>query len=219
MSCRSAQSEQNGRHLWQLGVTQLEGAVQSERYILCRHDSLKVEFLSGGRSRRMKELPEKEILAQLEKAYARATVAPLTKIRQLHLMVVDLDRSRSVSASHTPPLPLPFQWPGLSLWQVPPYFLSIISPPSAHPHGPACHCGRSRLATNIPNPLPSHLYTQPSVIPTFKARLVIVAGPAKWRDRATPLEGDLRPHSQRMCLSHGLPNGVCHGGHSESQST
>ena len=40
-----------------------------------------------------------------------------------------------------PPLPLPFQWPGLSLWQVPPYFLSIISPPSAHPHGPACHCG------------------------------------------------------------------------------
>ena len=82
--------------------------------------------------------------------------------------------------NHTtqPPLLLPFQWPGLSLWQVPPYFLSIISPPSAHPHGPACHCGRSRLATNTPNPLPSHLYTQPSVIPTFKARLVIVAGPA-----------------------------------------
>ena len=82
--------------------------------------------------------------------------------------------------NHTtqPPLLLPFQWPGLSLWQAPPYFLSIISPPSAHPHGPACHCGRSRLATNTPNPLPSHLYTQPSVIPTFKARLVIVAGPA-----------------------------------------
>ena len=77
-----------------------------------------------------------------------------------------------------PPLLLPFQRPGLSLWQVPPHFLSIISPPSAHPHGPACHCGRSRLATNIPNPLPSHLYTQPSVIPTFKARLVIVAAPA-----------------------------------------
>ena len=53
------------------------------------------------------------------------------------------------------PLLLPFQWPGLSLWQVPPYFLPIISPPSAHPHGPACHCGRSRLATNTPNPLPS----------------------------------------------------------------
>ena len=45
-----------------------------------------------------------------------------------------------------PPLLLPFQWPGLSLWQVPPYFFSIISPPSAHSHGPACHCGRSRLA-------------------------------------------------------------------------
>ena len=35
---------------------------------------------------------------------------------------------------------------------------------SPHPHL-ACHCGRSRLATNIPNSLPSHLYTQPSVIP------------------------------------------------------
>ena len=46
------------------------------------------------------------------------------------------------------------------------------------PHGPACHCGRSRLSTNFPNSLPSHLYPQPSVIPTFKARLVIVAGPA-----------------------------------------
>ena len=43
--------------------------------------------------------------------------------------------------------------PGLSLWQVPPLI-------------------------NSPNSLPSHLYTQPSVIPTFKARLVIVAGPA-----------------------------------------
>ena len=41
----------------------------------------------------------------------------------------------------------------------------------------------------------------------------------KWRDGATPLEGDLQPHSQRMCLSHCLPQGVCHGGHSESQST
>ena len=35
----------------------------------------KVGFLSGGRSRRMKELPEKEVLAQLEEVYARATVA------------------------------------------------------------------------------------------------------------------------------------------------
>ena len=86
-------------------------------------------------------------------------------------------KARNNSTPH-PPLPLPFQWPGLSLWQVPPYFLSIISPPFAHPHRPACHCGRSRLSTNFPNSLPSHLYTQPSVIPTFKARLVIVAGPA-----------------------------------------
>ena len=86
-------------------------------------------------------------------------------------------KARNSSTPH-PPLPLPFQWPGLSLWQVPPYFLSIISPPFAHPHGPACHCGRSRLSTHFPHSLPSHLYTQPSVIPTSKARLVIVAGPA-----------------------------------------
>ena len=49
-----------------------------------------------------------------------------------------------------------------------------------HPHGPACHCGRSRLSTHFPNSFPSHLYTQPSVIPTSKARLVIVAGPASF---------------------------------------
>ena len=76
----------------------------------------------------------------------------------------------TVSSTPPPPLPLPFQWPGLSLWQVPPYFLSIISPPFAHPHGPACHCGRSCLSTHFPHSLPSHLYTQPSVIPTSKAR-------------------------------------------------
>ena len=137
-------------------VTQSEGAVQSKSVTSCAgmtaHFVLlaqtKVGFLSGGRSRRMKELPEKEVLAQLEEAYARATVAltraqklciimgpldmrgllgaatvigclkygagvcgvhvnnpsaqecksPLTKIRRLHLMVVDLGRSRSVSA-------------------------------------------------------------------------------------------------------------------------
>ena len=39
-------------------------------------------FLSGGRSRRMKELPEKEVLAQLEEAYAHATVA-LTQAQKL----------------------------------------------------------------------------------------------------------------------------------------
>ena len=87
-------------------------------------------------------------------------------------------RERQEITLHHTPLPLPFQWPGLSLWQVPSSFLSIISPPFAHPHGPVCHCGRSRLSTNFPHSLPSHLYPQPSVIPTFKARLVIVAGPA-----------------------------------------
>ena len=40
----------------------------------------------------------------------------------------------------------------------------------------------------------------------------------EWQNLAK-LDKDLRPHSQRMCLSHGLPNSVCHGGHSESQST
>ena len=38
---------------------------------------------------------------------------------------------RSIDTVSSTPPPLPFQWPGLSLWQVPPYF--IISPPFAHP--------------------------------------------------------------------------------------
>ena len=46
----------------------------------------KVGFLSGGRSRRMKELPEKEVLAQLEEAYARATVA-LTRAQKLFFLL------------------------------------------------------------------------------------------------------------------------------------
>ena len=64
-------------------VTQSEGAIQSKSVTSCAgmtaHFVLlaqtKVGFLSGGRSRRMKELPEKEVLAQLEEAHARATVA------------------------------------------------------------------------------------------------------------------------------------------------
>ena len=38
--CRPAQSEQNGRHLWQLGMGHPVGGCGSvqERYILCRHD-------------------------------------------------------------------------------------------------------------------------------------------------------------------------------------
>ena len=50
----------------------------------------KVGFLSGGRSRRMKELPEKEVLAQLEEAYARATVA-LTRAQKLCIIMGPLD--------------------------------------------------------------------------------------------------------------------------------
>ena len=50
----------------------------------------KVGFLSGGRSRRMRELPEKEVLAQLEEAYARATVA-LTRAQKLCIIMGPLD--------------------------------------------------------------------------------------------------------------------------------
>ena len=84
-------------------------------------------------------------------------------------------RERQEITLHHTPLPLPFQWPGLSLWQVPPYFLSIISPPFAH---------MTRLATVASLTLPpASLLTPPIVIPTspipiIPARLVIVAGPA-----------------------------------------
>ena len=75
-------------------VTQSEGAVQSKSVTSCAgmtaHFVLlaqtKVGFLSGGRSRRMKELPEKEVLAQLEEAYARATVA-LTRAQKLCIIM------------------------------------------------------------------------------------------------------------------------------------
>ena len=49
----------------------------------------KVGFLSGGRSRHMKELPE-EVLAQLEEAYARATVT-LTRAQKLCIIMGPLD--------------------------------------------------------------------------------------------------------------------------------
>ena len=75
-----------------------EGAVQSKSVTSCAgitaHFVLlaqtKVGFLSGGRSRRMKELPEKEVLAQLEEAYARATVA-LTRAQKLCIIMGPLD--------------------------------------------------------------------------------------------------------------------------------
>ena len=79
-------------------ATQSEGAVQSKSVTSCAgmtaHFVLlaqtKVGFLSGGRSRRMKELPQKEVLAQLEEAYARATVA-LTRAQKLCIIMGPLD--------------------------------------------------------------------------------------------------------------------------------
>ena len=50
----------------------------------------KVGFLSGGRGRHMKELSENEVLAQLEEAYARATVA-LTRAQKLCIIMGPLD--------------------------------------------------------------------------------------------------------------------------------
>ena len=74
-------------------ATQSEGAVQSKSVTSCAgmtaHFVLlaqtKVGFLSGGRSKRMKELPQKEVLAQLEEAYARATVALTRALPLLNL--------------------------------------------------------------------------------------------------------------------------------------
>ena len=79
-------------------ATQSEGAVQSKSVTSCAgmtaHFVLlaqtKVGFLSGGRSKRMKELPQKEVLAQLEEAYARATVA-LTRAQKLCIIMGPLD--------------------------------------------------------------------------------------------------------------------------------
>ena len=78
-------------------VTQSEGAVQSKSVASCAgmtaHFVLlaqtKVGFLSGGRSRRMKELPEKEVLAQLEE--------PMP-VQQWHL-----HESKSCVSSWAPP--------------------------------------------------------------------------------------------------------------------
>ena len=79
-------------------VTQSEGAVQTKSVTsfagMTAHFVLlaqtKVGFLSGGRSKRMKELPEKEVLAQLEEAFARATVA-LTRAQKLCIIMGPLD--------------------------------------------------------------------------------------------------------------------------------
>ena len=79
-------------------VTQSDGAVQSKSVTSCAgmtaHFVLlaqtKVGFLSGGRGRHMKELSENEVLAQLEEAYARATVA-LTRAQKLCIIMGPLD--------------------------------------------------------------------------------------------------------------------------------
>ena len=75
-----------------------DGAVQSKSVTSCAgmtaHFVLlaqtKVGFLSGGRGRHMKELSENEVLAQLEEAYARATVA-LTRAQKLCIIMGPLD--------------------------------------------------------------------------------------------------------------------------------
>ena len=87
-------------------VTQSEGAVQFKSVTSCAgmttHFVLlaqtKVGFLSGGWSRRMKELPEKEVLAQLEKSYARATVA-LTRVQKLCIIMGLLDMRELLGAA------------------------------------------------------------------------------------------------------------------------
>ena len=79
-------------------ATQSEGSVISKSVTSCAgmtaHFVLlaqtKVGFLSGGRSKKMKQLPDKEVAAQLEEAYARATVA-LTRAQKLCIIMGPLD--------------------------------------------------------------------------------------------------------------------------------
>ena len=79
-------------------ATQSEGSVQSKSVTSCAgmtaHLVLlaqtRVGFLSGGRSKRMNELSQNEFLAQLEEAYARATVA-LTRAQKLCIIMGPLD--------------------------------------------------------------------------------------------------------------------------------
>ena len=79
-------------------VTQAEGLVQSKSVTSCAgmtaHLVLlaqtRVGFLSGGRSKHMRDLPPAEFLAQLEEAYARATVA-LTRAQKLGIIMGPLD--------------------------------------------------------------------------------------------------------------------------------
>ena len=84
--------------VWLYSEWATEGAVQSKSVTSCAGMTVhfvllaqtKVGFLSGGRSKRMKELPQKEVLAQLEEAYAGATVA-LTRAQKLCIIMGPLD--------------------------------------------------------------------------------------------------------------------------------
>ena len=79
-------------------VTQAEGSVQSKSVTSCAgmtaHLVLlaqtRVGFLSGGRGKHTRDLPQAEYLAQLEEAYARATVA-LTRAQKLCIIMGPLD--------------------------------------------------------------------------------------------------------------------------------
>ena len=58
----------------------------------------RVGFLSGGRGKRMRELSSTEFAAQLEEAYARATVA-LTRAQRLCLIMGPLDMEGLLGAA------------------------------------------------------------------------------------------------------------------------
>ena len=79
-------------------VTQAAGKVQSKSVTSCAgmtaHLVLlaqtRIGFLSGGRGKHMRDLTQTEFLAQLEEAYARATVA-LTRAQKLCILMGPLD--------------------------------------------------------------------------------------------------------------------------------
>ena len=87
-------------------VTQAAGKVQSKSVTSCAgmtaHLVLlaqtRVGFLSGGRGKRMRDLTPTEFLAQLEEAYARATVA-LTRAQKLCILMGPLDMKGLLGAA------------------------------------------------------------------------------------------------------------------------
>ena len=87
-------------------VTQAAGKVQSKSVTSCAgmtaHLVLlaqtRVGFLSGGRGKRMRDLTPTEFLAQLEEAYARATVV-LTRAQRLCILMGPLDMKGLLGAA------------------------------------------------------------------------------------------------------------------------